>query len=267
MEALSGSCLQIPCSFTTDQTTFNNRGTIYGVWIKNDHRFAKNPNNVVFNSSKSDNIYQMKITGNLSQKNCTTLFSDLNTSHIDRYFFRIENGPFRVTACDDPLNIRVKDSAWSPRIKISGELKEKESVTITCSALTPCPHSPPELTWNLQQHSHRQIEENTEGTFTAKIQETIPLSDTHDGYTISCSVRYPVNAGKDVKTAETEVTLSVSYIPKFEVYTAVKILGIVTLYSTAIVFECLFRSRFSNKQEKDAEEADNVNRVIEIQAS
>ncbi|XP_075309201.1 sialic acid-binding Ig-like lectin 13 [Odontesthes bonariensis] len=214
METLRGSCLQIPCSFNTDQTTFKNTGTIYGVWIKHEWSLHNNPNNVVFNSSKSDNIYQMKITGNLSQKNCTTLFSDLNTSHTDTYFFRIENGPFRATACNDPLNITVKDSAWSPRIKISGELKEKESVTITCSALTPCPHSPPELTWNLQQHSHRQIEENTEGTFTAKIQETIPLSDTHDGYNISCSVRYPVNAGKDVKTAETEVTLSVSYAPK-----------------------------------------------------
>ncbi|KAM4534068.1 sialic acid-binding Ig-like lectin 13 [Odontesthes bonariensis] len=156
----------------------------------------------------------MKITGNLSQKNCTTLFSDLNSSHTNRYFFRIENGLFKATASCNPIQITVKDSAWSPRIKISGELKEKESVTITCSALTPCPHSPPELTWNLQQHSHRQIEENTDGTFTAKIQETIPLSDTHDGYTISCSVRYPVNAGKDVKTAETEVTLSVSYAPK-----------------------------------------------------
>ncbi|XP_072234386.1 sialic acid-binding Ig-like lectin 13 [Leuresthes tenuis] len=214
MEALSGSCLQIPCSFTTDKTTFNIRGTIYGVWIKIKKTFALNPNNVVFNSSKSTNIYQMKITGNLSQKNCTTLFSDLSTAHTDKYFFRVENGPFRATACDDPIQITVKDSAWKPRINIPGELKEKESVTITCSAFTPCPHSPPELTWNLQQNSHRQMEENTDGTFTAKIQETITLSDTHDGYTISCSVRYPVNEGKHVKTAETEVTLSVSYAPK-----------------------------------------------------
>ncbi|XP_072234382.1 sialic acid-binding Ig-like lectin 13 [Leuresthes tenuis] len=214
MEALSGSCLQIPCSFATDQTTFNIRGTIYGVWIKSDESFALNPNNVVFNSSKSANIYQMNITGNLSQKNCTTLFSDLSTTHTDKYFFRVENGPFRATACDDPIQITVKDSAWKPRINIPGELKEKESVTITCSAFTPCPHSPPELTWNLQQNCHRQMEENTDGTFTAKIQETITLSDTHDGYTINCSVRYPVNEGKHVKTAETEVTLSVSYAPK-----------------------------------------------------
>ncbi|MEQ2246195.1 hypothetical protein ILYODFUR_035743, partial [Ilyodon furcidens] len=103
-------------------------------------------------------------------------------------------------------------SPWSPSINISGDdLKEHQSVTITCSALTPCPHSPPELTWNLQQDSHRQTEKNTDGTFTTKIQENITLSDTHDGY-IRCSARYPVNGGN--KTAETAVTLSVSYAPK-----------------------------------------------------
>uniref|UniRef100_A0A8P4G9J3 Ig-like domain-containing protein n=1 Tax=Dicentrarchus labrax TaxID=13489 RepID=A0A8P4G9J3_DICLA len=122
--------------------------------------------------------------------------------------------PFRATAVCDPLQITVKDSPPSPRIEISGDLKEKQSVTITCSAFTPCPHSPPKLTWNLQQDSHNQIEENTDGTFTTKIQESITLSDQHDGYNITCSVRYPVNEGKDNKTAEERKTLSVSYAPK-----------------------------------------------------
>ncbi|XP_014833509.1 PREDICTED: B-cell receptor CD22-like, partial [Poecilia mexicana] len=105
------------------------------------------------------------------------------------------------------------DSPWTPSINISaGDLKEHQSVTVTCSAFTPCPHSPPELTWNLQQDSLRQTEKNTDGTFTTKIQENITLSDTHDGYNISCSARYPVIGGN--KTAETEVTLSVSYAPR-----------------------------------------------------
>ncbi|XP_039473633.1 vascular cell adhesion protein 1-like isoform X2 [Oreochromis aureus] len=108
----------------------------------------------------------------------------------------------------------VPDSPWRPNITIPGDLKEKESVTITCSALTPCPHSPPQLTWNLTQDSHNKTKENTDGSFTTKIQQTITLSDTHDGKKISCSARYPVNQGKDTKTAETEETLSVSYAPK-----------------------------------------------------
>ncbi|XP_051806521.1 vascular cell adhesion protein 1-like [Acanthochromis polyacanthus] len=104
-------------------------------------------------------------------------------------------------------------SPWSPRINISGEVKEKKSVTISSSAFTPCPHPPPQLTWNLQQNSHSQIEENTDGTFTSKIQQSITLSDSHDGFSISCSATYPVDEGKHGKTQQRPTTDS-QYAPK-----------------------------------------------------
>ncbi|XP_044194961.1 myeloid cell surface antigen CD33-like [Thunnus albacares] len=215
IKALSGSCLQIPCNFgAAPGQTFDGSRTTFGVWIKNDHRFKSYPRNVIFNSSQTVNTYPMNVTGNLSQKNCTTLFSSLNTTYTDKYYFRIENGPFKETAVCDPVQITVKDSPPSPRIEISGELKEKESVTITCSAFTPCPHSPPKLTWNLQQDAHNKIEENADRTFTTKIQTTITLSDKHDGYNITCSSSYSVNEGQNAKSAEEKVTLSVSYAPK-----------------------------------------------------
>ncbi|NP_001298272.1 B-cell receptor CD22-like precursor [Oreochromis niloticus] len=215
LKALSGSCLKIPCSFRPKEgQTFDSTRKTFGVWIKNDSKFDKNPNNVIYNSSGAVSIFPMSITGNLSQRDCTTLFTNLTTNYTDTYFFRVESEPFKATAPCDPLQITVRDSPWRPNITIPGDLKEKESVTITCSALTPCPHSPPQLTWNLQQDSHNKIEENTDGSFTTKIQQTITLSDTHDGKKISCSARYPVNQGKDTKTAETEETLSVSYAPK-----------------------------------------------------
>ncbi|XP_039645574.1 sialoadhesin-like isoform X2 [Perca fluviatilis] len=215
MEALSGSCLLIPCIFSAkpDQD-FNSVRKTFGLWIKSDSRFGTNRNNVIFNSSGTFTTYPMSITGDLSQKQCTTLFSSLITSYTDTYFFRIENGPFTATADCNPLQITVHDSPPSPRIEISGDLKEKESVTISCSASTPCPHSPPKLTWNLQQDPPNNIEENTDRTFTTKIQKTITLSDTHDGFTISCSATYPVNEGREVKTAEERKTLNVSYPPK-----------------------------------------------------
>lgn len=215
MEALSGSCLQIPCKFSeTGPEKFDSTRSVFGVWIKDDNNIKAHPENVIFNSSGTVNIYPMNITGNLKKKSCTTLFSNLTTNYINTYYFRIMNWPFRSTAFCEPVQITIKDSPWRPDITIPGDLKEKESVTITCSALTPCPHSPPQLTWNLQQDSPNEIEENTDGSFTTKIQQIITLSDTHDGKKISCSARYPVNQGNDIKTAETEETLSVSYAPK-----------------------------------------------------
>ncbi|XP_027130053.1 vascular cell adhesion protein 1-like [Larimichthys crocea] len=215
MEALSGSCLLIPCTFRAkSEQEFDNSRETFGVWIKTDSRFDIDSKNVIFSSSRTDNIYPMRFTGNLREKNCTTLFSNLTTSYTDTYYFRVEKKTFKATASCNPLQITVQDSPLSPRIEISGDLKEKESVSITCSAFTPCPHSPPKLTWNLQQDSHNKIQENTDGTFTTKIQKTITLSDQHDGYNITCSVTYPVNEGKHVKTAEQRKTLSVSYAPK-----------------------------------------------------
>ncbi|KAM8823586.1 myelin-associated glycoprotein-like isoform 1-T4 [Spinachia spinachia] len=215
MEALTGSCLQIPCNFRDKSgKEFNSKTTTFGVWIKNDSRFNHNPNNVIFNSSGTVSTYPMSFTGDLSQKNCSTLFSSLKTTYTDTYYFRVENRPFLATAACDPLQITVKDSPPKPSIEISGDVKEKESVSISCSASTPCPHSPPQLTWNLQPDSHNTMEENTDRTFTTKIQKNITVSHEQDGFIITCSARYPVNGGEDVKTSEERRTLSVSYAPK-----------------------------------------------------
>ncbi|RVE59045.1 hypothetical protein OJAV_G00200350 [Oryzias javanicus] len=217
LEALSGSCLIIPCSFDTTTGNggkkFDSRRKIIGVWIKSNSNFVNNPSNVIFNSSNQTNIYPMKIIGNLTQKNCTTLFSNLTTKYTERYYFRIENGEFKVNDICNNIEIKIHDSPQRPIIEFPDDLKEKTSVSITCSAPTPCPLSPPELTWNLQPDSQRQTETNTDGSFTTKIQKNITLSDTHDGFTIRCSARYPVNEGPP-KTAETLQTLSVSYAPK-----------------------------------------------------
>ncbi|XP_008394380.2 sialic acid-binding Ig-like lectin 12, partial [Poecilia reticulata] len=153
LDALTGSCLQIPCSYEADHPKYDSSKTIYGVWMKGGVNVWANPSPVIFHSSGSINNYSLDIIGNLKESNCSTLFPNLTTNHIDKYFFRVENGDYRATACADPLQITVKDSPWSPSINVPSDLKEHQSVTVTCSAFTPCPNSPPELTWNLQQDS------------------------------------------------------------------------------------------------------------------
>ncbi|XP_029954994.1 sialoadhesin-like [Salarias fasciatus] len=216
MEALSGSCLRIPCNFDNPEEFDGTRETS-AKWITCCSFLFYNPSHVLYDSTKADNEYSMKITGNLREKNCTTEFFNLTTGYSHNYHFRIINKPFEATAVCNPLEIIVKDSPPRPTLQVSGDLndlKEKESVTITCSAPTPCPHLPPRLTWSLQQDAHSQTEENTDGTLTTKIQQTITLSDQHDGFKLSCSAVYPVDGGQHVKTAVAEFTLSVSYAPK-----------------------------------------------------
>ncbi|XP_041670313.1 B-cell receptor CD22-like [Cheilinus undulatus] len=212
MEALKGSCLHIPCTFRPRiEGKFDSTQPIIGLWLK---QVSADTNKVVYRSDWKTNEYPMNITGNLNLKQCTTLFSNLIPTYEGTYFFRMESEAFRATAVRDCLQIKVRDSPPKPIMEIPADLKENVSVTIMCSAVTPCPLYPPKLTWNLKRDSNYTMEENRDGTFTRKIQETITLTYKHDGYNISCFATYPVNGGRDNKTEEETKTLSVSYAPK-----------------------------------------------------
>ncbi|XP_035772206.1 sialic acid-binding Ig-like lectin 9 [Neolamprologus brichardi] len=275
MEALSGSCLQIPCNFRAKpEKAFNGRRTVAGVWIKSDSRLLIDPKNVIYNSSGAVSIYPMRITGNLSQRDCTTLFSDLSTKYTDTYFFRVESEAFKATAFCDRLQITVRDSPWRPNITISGDLKEKESVTITCS--------------DLKALSFRE-NLNKEPPLSLLISPTGPVSvGSMVTLTCSCQANPPVDSyvwfmtsgdklemiKADTKVYSFEVTkldrdklfycscgnhldiqISAGSQLLFEgdehwgKMTVMKTVGIIIMVSTLVIFECWFRSRRPNKPE------------------
>ena len=78
---------------------------------------------------------------------------------------------------------------------------------MTCSAVTPCPLNPPQLTWN-HHHSSAITETNPDGTIVTKITQNITLTDSDDGQLINCSAVYPVSGG--FKTEDSNITLNVT---------------------------------------------------------
>lgn len=106
MKALSGSCLLMPCNFSAKSAQKFDRETS-AVWIKHDHSTANFQHNVVFQSRGMVKKCPMNLTGNLSQTNCTTMFSRLIENYTDKYFFRIESKLFKATAICDPLQIEI----------------------------------------------------------------------------------------------------------------------------------------------------------------
>ncbi|XP_054893365.1 hemicentin-1-like [Poeciliopsis prolifica] len=171
-------------------------------------------NQVFFNSSGSINTRQMEITGDLTSNNCSTRISDLTATHRDKYILRIENEGIKKTFCENLVIVTVVETAWAPTIDVSrSNLKERQSVTVSCSAYTPCVHSPPELTWNLKRDSIGEEFGKNYGTHFTRINNTIKLTYHHDGLNISCSARYPVK-GRFKHSRESVRTLNVSYAPK-----------------------------------------------------
>ena len=109
MEALSDTCLQIPCSFDLVPSNLLDKKNIYiGLWLKSTHHFGPHPESVVFNGSKTNNTYPISIIGNMSEYNCTTVFTRLNLSYAGTYYFRVENSPYKATDTCYPLTIAVK---------------------------------------------------------------------------------------------------------------------------------------------------------------
>ncbi|XP_064863001.1 B-cell receptor CD22-like isoform X2 [Oncorhynchus nerka] len=217
LDVLTGSCVEIPCSFDIpDQhkDKFNSAILLSGVWIKENSNFRERPDNVIFNSSKMVNRYQGKITGNMSQKNCTTVFFNVTTNYTNIYFFRIESQPYRSTDPDKSVNIVVSDFPSSPILSVSGELKEGTPVSLNCSAITPCPEHPPELTWTLptQFTTENQLQENPDQTKSVLSTVTFTPSYLHHEKNITCTAVYPV--GTSNKTAEHNMMLNVSFSPK-----------------------------------------------------
>ncbi|XP_064862984.1 B-cell receptor CD22-like isoform X2 [Oncorhynchus nerka] len=217
LDVLTGSCVQIPCSFDIpDQNkyTFNSTILTSGVWIKENPYFGGHPDNVIFNSTEMVNRYQGKITGNMSQKNCTTVFFNVTTNYTNRYYFRIESQPFRATDTGKYVEIVVRDLPSSPIITVSGEVKEGTPVSLNCSAFAPCPEHPPELTWTLptQFTPENQLQENPDQTISVLSTVNFTPSYLHHEMNITCTAVYPV--GTSNKRAEHNMMLNVSFSPK-----------------------------------------------------
>ena len=109
MEALSDTCLQIPCSFdAVPPSLLHKNQPIIGVWLKSTYDFGPHPESVVFNGSKTHNIYPISIIGNMSEYNCTTVFTNMISSYANVYYFRVESTSFRATDFCNHLTITVK---------------------------------------------------------------------------------------------------------------------------------------------------------------
>lgn len=228
--ALTGSCLQIPCTFTVSdfEDKRNKAKSINGIWLKNISQFANENSFIAFNSSKNiiKGFSDIQMTGNLSERNCTTVFYNIMMNHSDLYYFRLEMEPdvFRVTfnpSTDDSrktVRITVKDSPQTPELKPTDlkEVMENTPVSLSCSAEAPCPKQPPTISWSYipeSAHITTQLQEKPDKTQSVFSNMTFKASYMDHRKNISCTVTYPRKPSKD-STVETTVILLVLFPPK-----------------------------------------------------
>ncbi|KAK9953460.1 hypothetical protein ABG768_017449 [Culter alburnus] len=219
--ALSGSCVQIPCRFNVSENSLTNTENIFGFWMKKNQSFLSRES-IVFNGSTNiiKGFSRIEILGNLSQRECTTVFYDVMNNHSDNYYFRVETKPsvWKYTYTENPINISVSDSPQPPTLKPTDrkEVMEKITVNLSCSAEAPCPKQPPTISWsNIPQSANitTQLQEKPDKTQSVFSHMTFKASYMDHRRNISCTATYPRNTSND-STVETTVMLRVLFPPK-----------------------------------------------------
>ncbi len=119
--ALTDSCVQIPCTFNISgfEDKYKKAKSIYGIWLKNKSHLANKDSFIAFNSSENiiRGFSDIQMTGNLSKRNCTTVFYNIMKNHSDHYYFRLQMEPkvFRATFP------KSKDSTETVKITVIGK--------------------------------------------------------------------------------------------------------------------------------------------------
>ncbi|KAI4810680.1 hypothetical protein KUCAC02_013617 [Chaenocephalus aceratus] len=86
IDGLTGSCVKVPYTFSLDSTFDGDLdGFCKAIWTRGS-MFRT----IVFDSGLTGDQASGNLTGKLLNKECTTIFYNLQPSHSDNYYFRIE---------------------------------------------------------------------------------------------------------------------------------------------------------------------------------
>uniref|UniRef100_A0A671R8Y1 Ig-like domain-containing protein n=1 Tax=Sinocyclocheilus anshuiensis TaxID=1608454 RepID=A0A671R8Y1_9TELE len=202
IQALSGSCVIIKCRFEIEEKHDKNlvpESAATGLWLKDGYKM--NDHLVFHSTDPKPNHFNGKITGNLREKNCTTVFYNVSSKHTGRYYFRIESGDLKY--------IYSVNTSTINEVQDQEEVLEGSSVSLRCSAETLCSSPPPTLTWSSTpriplSESSRLEELISDLNFTA----------THRQHrvTFTCTITYQLQ--DENKTAQDSIILHVQYAPK-----------------------------------------------------
>ncbi|XP_040909434.1 myelin-associated glycoprotein isoform X2 [Toxotes jaculatrix] len=218
--SISNSCITVPCHFEVpgDQEANVLNCSNSGLWRKESVTGAI----VLSSRNPFSNIIQGTIVGDLTKKNCTTVFYSFPKDQSNMYFFRLDcSNPLKYTFLKG-VSIVAQADPFPPQLTFVSQISEGAPVKLQCSVPVPCSIQPPSLIW-LPRDSSRQEEtqilQNADGQNIMTSTLTFIASADHHNQSIGCSASYPLSKGGSTEPSAAAQRLNVLYAPRFTVAT------------------------------------------------
>ncbi|KAM4651964.1 myelin-associated glycoprotein-like [Discoglossus pictus] len=251
IEALRGSCVEIPCTFTRPPR-YNKDSLIW--FLYEDFGYQQ-----IFNN-KYPSLVMPKYKGRTFLMGNPTNSCSLRIDYVkegDRYYPGINRAKNSWTLNDkQTVMVKVRDSLDEPLVRDPGVLTEGANVTISCFAQHTCASKPPSLEWNKDGVISVQHEDLKEGNWRV-ISEInyYPIFKDHNTE-LECTVRYPNGQMKHKR-----YILNIQRQVKSYVYITIFVVGIVCLVIPLLIF--LYKRKkksnaasYKQKSKKDAAQTD-----------
>ncbi|CAH2318640.1 sialoadhesin-like isoform X1 [Pelobates cultripes] len=187
IEALKGSCVVIPCSFTRTRSSMSDDV----VW----YLYSRTYYIEVFNSrGNSETISAYR--GRTSLVSAETMSCSLRINNVrggdDAYYYPgIDTNSNAYEKYGNAVRLGLREKPHDPVIQWSGGMIEGQQITITCKVEHTCWSNPPTIEWNKRGQHGRTYQSNFAGGGWKSVSELIytPSSSDHNSL-IMCSATH-----------------------------------------------------------------------------
>ncbi|XP_075135279.1 B-cell receptor CD22-like [Leptodactylus fuscus] len=186
IEALLGSCVEIPCYTMEPPDGVNNRKVVWHV------KPAPLGKRIIYSTDESQISPDYKNRAELVRptiNNCTLRIHTVKRKDVRTYYPEEEKRSFFVSVSDN-VQLEVADRPSEPILSVPREIPVGESITITCMANYTCASSPPTFSWNVVGPYVTERSDLGNGTWAATSKLTYAPSEAENGSIIQCTVTY-----------------------------------------------------------------------------
>ncbi|CAO2625872.1 B-cell receptor CD22 [Lemmus lemmus] len=213
--AWEGACIWIPCKYKISASYANLDKILLYQKYEFDNHTKDFTGTVLYNNTKigSSPSKDGRVTFLGDKKsNCTLEILEIRESDRGPLGLRMLSGGDKWM---EPIYLNVSKTPFSPYIKMPSEIKESQSVTLTCTLNYACPQFPIRLEWSLKEPKITSISDSVSYSIKNVYTEsklTFQPEWTDHGKNVTCRVLHLTYV-----LSENTVRLDVKHLPQLRI--------------------------------------------------